>query len=131
MKYMLLMSATKADLRSFGTTLGPEDIRAHIRFMKDLNAELRASGELVDAQGLAPPDQTRLVRARAGGGPPVVTDGPFAEAKEFLAGYWLLDVASPERVYEIAARISAAPGRGGAPLNFAVEVSPVGVAPQV
>ena len=69
--------------------------------------------------------------ARAGGGPPLVTDGPFAEAKEFLAGYWVLDCKSPERVYEIAARISAAPGRGGAPMNFAVEVSPVGVAPDV
>jgi hypothetical protein len=131
MKYMLIMSATKANLQSFGTTLSPDDIRAHVRFMKALNVELKASGELVDAQGLAPPDQTRLVRARPGGGAPIVTDGPFAEAKEFLAGYWVLDVASPERVYEIAARISAAPGKNGAPLNFAVEVSPVGVAPEV
>jgi|SRR4051812_23224880 hypothetical protein len=130
MKYMLMMNATKANWSSFGT-LSPEDIRAHIRFMKDLNVELKASGELVDAQGLTGPDQTRLVRARAGGGAPIVTDGPFAESKEFLAGYWILDVKSPERVYEIAARISGAPGKDGAPMNFAVEVSPVGVAPEV
>jgi hypothetical protein len=130
MKYMLMMSATKAEWQSFGT-MTPDDIRTHIMFMHQLNADLKASGEMVDAQGLSPPNQTRLVRARAGGGPPLVTDGPFAEAKEFLAGYWVLDCKSPERVYEIAARISAAPGRGGAPMNFAVEVSPVGVAPDV
>jgi hypothetical protein len=129
MKYMLLMSATRADLQSFGTILGPDDIQAHVRFMKELNVELKASGELVDAQGLAGPEQAKLVRARAGGGPPAVTDGPFAEAKEFLAGYWLLDCKSPERVYEIAARISGAPGKGGVPMNFAVEVRPIGVAP--
>jgi hypothetical protein len=130
MKYMLLMSATKTDLQSFGTSLGPDDIRAHIKFMHELNAELRASGELVDAQGLTGPEETRLVRARAGGGAPVVTDGPFAEAKEFLAGYWLLDCKTVDRVYQIAARISGAPGRQGAPLNFPVEVRPVGVAPE-
>jgi hypothetical protein len=131
MKYMLMMNATKADLKSFGTTLGPDDIQAHIRFMIALNAELKASGELVDAQGLTGPEQAKVVRARDGGGPPAVTDGPFAEAKEFLAGYWLLDCKSPERVYEIAARISGAPGRGGVPLNFPVEVRPVGVKPEV
>ena len=128
MKYMLLMNSTKADWQTFGT-LSPADIQAHVRFMKELNKELKASGELVDAQGLTVPAETKLVRAGAGGGPPVVTDGPFPEAKEFLAGYWLLDCKSPERVYEIAARISGAPGRAETPLNFAVEVRPVGVAP--
>jgi hypothetical protein len=63
---------------------------------------------------------------RAGkNGMPAVTDGPFAEAKEFLAGYWIVDVESPERAYEIAAQGSAAPGTGGAPLNMPIEVRQV------
>src|SRR3954451_2295027 len=98
-KYMIVMQGTQSDMASFGT-LPPEDIRAHIRFMQDFNKELKASGELVDAQGLAPPQQAKLVRARAGG-PPAVTDGPFPEAKEFLAGYWLLECSSPERALEL------------------------------
>ena len=127
MKYMILMSTTQKDLQSFGT-MSPEDIHRHIQFMGNLNADLKARGELVDAQGLTGPDQAQLVTARTGGAP-VVTDGPFPEAKEFLAGYWLVDVSGPERIIELAAFISAAPGRGGAPLNFPVEVRAVGVAP--
>jgi len=130
MKYMLMMNSTKANWDSFATTLTHDEIMAHVTFMKKLNEELKASGELVDAQGLTGPEQTKVVRARAGG-PPVVTDGPFPEAKEFLAGYWILEVKSPERIMEIAAYISAAPGRGGAPLNIPVEVRPVGSAPPV
>src|SRR5262245_23547804 len=121
MKYMLLMQSTQSDWAKFGT-MPPEDIRAHIGFMIKLNAELKASGELVDAVGLAGPDQHKIVRARDGGGPPAVTDGPFPEAKEFLAGFWILECSSPERVIEIAARISAAPGRAGAPMHIPVEV---------
>ena len=79
--------------------------------MHAFNRQLIADGELVDAQGLAMPSEARVVRARADGSP-AVTDGPFAEAKEFLAGYWIVDVESPERRYEIAARASAAPGQG-------------------
>jgi hypothetical protein len=130
MKYMLMMNATKKDWGAFAT-MSPADITAHIQFMKDLNKDLAASGELVDAQGLTPPDQTQIVRAGKSGGAPVVTDGPFPEAKEFLAGYWILDVRSPERVYEIAARISSAPGREGAPLYIPVELRQVGEAPKV
>ena len=128
MKYMLLMQSTAANWKTFGT-LPPEDIRAHIKFMKNLNKDLQASGEFVDAQGLTP--ETKLVRARQGGGAPAVTDGPFPEAKEFLAGYWLLECRSPERAIEIAATISAAPGRGGEPMNFSVELRSVGIAPDV
>lgn len=128
MKYMLMMSGTRKDLQSFGT-LTPDDIRAHVGFMHKLNEELSASGELVDAQGLTGPEQAKVVRAGAGGGPAVVTDGPFPEAKEFLAGYWILECRSPERAVEIAARISAAPGRNGAPLGIPVELRPVGSAP--
>ena len=78
----------------------PEDLKAHIAFMMQFNKELRNAGELVAAEGLAMPGQAKLVRARADG-TPEVTDGPFAEAKEFLAGYWIVDVEAPERAYEI------------------------------
>ena len=130
MKYMLLMQGTQAEWASFGT-LPPEDIRAHVRFMEKLNEDLKASGELVDAVGLAGPEQAKIVRVKAGGGAPAITDGPFPESKEFLAGFWILDCRSPERVLEIATRISAAPGRDGVALNIPVEVRPVGVAPDV
>jgi hypothetical protein len=66
----------------------------------------------------------KIVQARKGG-TPFITDGPFAESKEFLAGYWLIDVASPERACEIAARLSALPGPGGTPANIPIEVRPV------
>jgi hypothetical protein len=128
MKYMLMMNATQADWAGFGA-MAPQDIRAHIAFMQQLNKELSAAGELVDAQGLTGPEQARVVRAR-GGEAPAVTDGPFLETKEFLAGYWVLDCRSYERVLEIAARISAAPGRAGVPLNIPVELRPIGSPPE-
>ena len=130
MRYMLMMHAPRGNGDWAVMNWKPEELKAHIEFMTTFNKALKASGQLVGAEGLAMPSDARIVRATSGAAP-AVTDGPYPEAKEFLAGYWLLDVASPERVYEIAARISGAPGRGGAPLNFAVEVSPVGVAPQV
>jgi hypothetical protein len=74
------------------------------------------------------PSQARVVRAGKNG-TPEVTDGPFAEAKEFLAGFWIVDVDSPERAYAIAGKASAAPGKGGAPLNMAIEVRQVLSAP--
>lgn len=128
MKYMVLMNATQSNWSSFGS-MSADDIRAHIDFMLKTNADLKASGELVDAQGLTGPEQAKLVSARTGG-PPVVTDGPFAEAKEFLAGFWIVNM-SPERVIEFAAHISSAPGVGGVPMNFPVEVRPIGEAPNV
>jgi hypothetical protein len=127
MKYMILMNTTQKNLQSF-SSMSPEDIQRHIQFMGNLIVDLKARGELVDAQRLTGPEQAKLVTARTGGAP-VVTDGPFPEAKEFLAGYWLVDVSGPERIIELAAFISASPGRGGAPLNFPVEVRAVGVAP--
>jgi len=128
MKYMILMQGTAGDFGSFGR-MAPADIARHIQFMNDLNAEWRASGELVDAQGLALPDQAKIVRATPGGAP-AVTDGPFAEAKEFLAGYWIVECASPGRAIELAARVSGAPGPGGEPLNFPVELRPIGSPPE-
>jgi hypothetical protein len=111
-------------------TWPPEDFKAHIGFMKRFSQELKESGELVAAEGLALPEQARVVRASKNGAPEV-TDGPFAEAKEFLAGYWIVDCESTERAYEIAARASAAPGKGGVPLNMPIEVRQVMSAPPV
>jgi hypothetical protein len=108
----------------------PEDLKAHIDFMDRFNKELAESGELAGAEGLTAPGEAKLVRATKGG-TPAVTDGPFPEAKEFLAGFWIVSVKSPERAYEIAARASAAPGPGGAPLNMPIEVREVGSAPEV
>ena len=95
--------------------------------MHGLNRDLRESGELVSAEGLSFPDQARLVRAGKDGVP--VTDGVFPESKEFLAGFWIIDVDTPERAYAIAARASAAPGPGGNPLNMPIEVRSVMSAP--
>jgi hypothetical protein len=121
MKYILMMNTMKA---GHGVPQWPgKDFQAHITFMKDLNKELRDSGELVSAEGLSFPDQARLVRAGKNGVP--ITDGVFPESKEFLAGFWIVDVDSPERAYAIAAKASAAPGPGGAPLNMPIEVRPV------
>jgi hypothetical protein len=129
-KYMLMMSAKRGKGDWEVMNWPPEDLKAHIGFMKRFGKELRESGELVAAEGLAAPEQARLVRAKKNGAPEV-TDGPFAEAKEFLAGYWIVDVERPERAYEIAARASAAPGPGGAPLNMPIEVREVMSAPPV
>jgi hypothetical protein len=127
-KFMLMMNAPRGTGDWGITQWPPEDFKAHINFMRRLNDELTRAGELVGAEGLTPPGQARIVRAGKGG-VPEVTDGPFAEAKEFLAGYWIVDVESPQRAYEIAARASAAPGPGGTPLNLPIEVREVMSAP--
>jgi hypothetical protein len=121
MKYMMMMNVPGGPYRIDGWTT--EDFEAHIAFMNRFGDELRESGELVAAEGLAGPDQATLVRADANGAP--VTDGVFPESKEFLAGFWIVDVESPERAHDLAARASAAPGPGGAPLNMAIEVRQV------
>ena len=131
MKYMMMMHAPKAGWKDAGIGTWPEaDIKAHIGFMLDFNKELRANGELVGAEGLAGPEDARIVRADKGGAPQI-SDGPFAEAKEFLAGYWIVDVDTTARAYELAARVSAAPGKGGAPINMPIEVRQVMSAPPV
>jgi hypothetical protein len=128
-KYMLMMHAPRAGWETAGIATWPmEDIRAHIGFMKTLATELKESGELVGAEGLASPEHARIVRAGRNGAPEV-TDGPFAEAKEFLAGYWIVDVETTDRAYTIAARASTAPGKGGAPLNMPIEVREVMAGP--
>lgn len=127
MKYMLMMHAPRGTGDWAVTDWSPEDLQAHMGFMHALNRDLTASGEWVDGQGLASPGEAKQVRAGTDGRP--VTDGPFPEAKEFLAGFWIVEVESPERAHEIAARASAAPGPGGAPLNMPIEVRQVMSAP--
>jgi hypothetical protein len=106
----------------------PEDIKAHIEFQQALNTELAELGELVDAQGLAGPEMARFV-VSDGMSAPVITDGPYPESKELLAGYRLVEVETADRAVEIAARASAAPGPDGVPIRQPIEVREVLSAP--
>lgn len=128
MKYILMMNTMKQGQACQGILSWPkQDIDAHIAFMMKLNQDLVSAGELVSAEGLTFPDQAKRVRAGNDGVP--ITDGVFPESKEFLAGYWIVDVPTPERAYAIAARASATPGQGGVPLNMWIEVRPIMSAP--
>lgn len=124
MRFMLMMHVPggHAEYQIDGWT--PEDFQAHIAFMHQYNSELQAAGEFAGAEGLAAPGAARIVRADENG-KPVVTDGPFTEAKEFLAGFWVVRVDTAERAYELAAKASTAPGPGGKPLNMSIEVRQV------
>ncbi len=122
MKYMLMMNAPGGGPYQI-TDWPRKDIQAHIAFMIGFSKQLSAAGELVAGEGLAGPDQAKLIRAGKDGIP--ITDGVFAETKEFLAGYWIVDVESAARAYAIAAQASAAPGPGGTPLNMPIEVREV------
>jgi hypothetical protein len=122
MKYILMMNCPKNGYESFGSW-PQKDLRAHIGFMMDLNKELKDAGLLVSAEGLASPTEAKVVRAGQDGAP--VTDGVFPESKEFLAGYWIVDVENAEQAYKVAPRASAAPGQGGAPMNMPIEVRQV------
>ncbi len=129
MKYMLLMNFAGGEgCDRPMNEWPPEDITAHIDFQHRLNDELIRSGELVDAQGLSGPDLAKIVVAD-GATAPIVTDGPFPEYKELLAGYRIVDVESEARAIEIAARMSAAPAIGGAPIKQPIEVRSVMGAP--
>ena len=128
MRYMLMMNAPHGTGDYQVTSWSPDDLQAHIAFMHSFNKALTESGELVGAEGLAAPGEAKIVRAGKSG-TPVVTDGPFPEAKEFLAGYWIVEVDRAERAYEIAARASTAPGPGGKPLILPIEVRQVMSAP--
>lgn len=127
MKFMLMMN-TPAGGEYQIMSWPKQAIEAHIAYMIELNKKLVAAGELVDAQGLTAPSQAKLVRAGKDGKP--ITDGVFPETKEFLAGFWLVDVPSAARAYEIAAEASQAPGVDGKPLYMSLEVRAVGVAPK-
>ncbi|HKO91137.1 MAG TPA: YciI family protein [Polyangiaceae bacterium] len=123
MKYILMMHAPRGtgdwDIFQWAS----KDIEAHIAYWNSLNQELRKAGELVSVEALAKPADAKTVRADPRGLP--LTDGVFPETKEFLAGYWIIDVANAERAYAIAARASAAPGPGGKPLHMPLEVRQV------
>lgn len=119
MKYILLMSGTKAGVDGYHTW-PKRDADVHMAVLQALNKELGETGELVAVQGLTTPADARVVRGEKDGMP--VTDGVFAESKEFLLGYWIVDVQTPERAYAIAGRVSAAPGPGGVPTNMPIEV---------
>lgn len=127
MKYMLLMTYGVIEGVPPITQWSPADISEHIAFQGRLGQELSERGEMVDGQGLAGPETAKIVVSD--GGAPVISDGPFPESKEFLAGYWMVDVESEARALEIAAQASAAPGPGGAPIRQPIEVRAVMDAP--
>ncbi len=104
-----------------------QEIDDHVQFMEDFADKLRERGEFVDGQALA--EEGAFVRYGGPGKPPV-TDGPFAETKDLIAGWMIIDVDSQERAYEAAAELSAAPGRGGEPIYEWLEVRPFFGQPQ-
>jgi hypothetical protein len=105
MKYILLMSGTRAGVEGYHAW-SKQDIEAHMAVLQRINKDLTESGEFVATQGLAEPKEAKVVRGEKNGVP--VTDGIFPESKEFLLGYWIVDVANAERAYAIAGKISAA-----------------------
>jgi hypothetical protein len=120
MKYMLMMNTPRDGYAKY-MSWPKEILAANMAFMAEFGKQLRAAGELVGAEGLATPTQAKLVRAGKDGKP--ITDGVFPESKEFLAGYWIVDVESPERAYQLAAELAGAPGVGDEP--FWIEVREV------
>jgi hypothetical protein len=126
MKFMVHMNVKGGPYQMAGWS--KPDVKAMMDFMHGVNAELKSKGQWVVGEGLVSPDQARLVRA-GDDGRPVVTDGPFAESKEFIAGFWIVDVKNADEVYALAAKISLCPGPGGKPLHMPLEVRAVGQGP--
>jgi len=122
MRFMLLMNVPSGGPYD-RTSWAPQDIQAHMAFMQTFARRLRDAGELVAAEALTAPEQAQHVRAGKHG--EALTDGVFPEAKEFLAGYWIVDVDSAERALALAAEVSAAPGPGRVPLRMVIEVRQV------
>jgi hypothetical protein len=122
MKYILMMNATKANFDVYAKW-SKEDLQRNVAFVRGFSKELKDSGVFVATEGLGWPNEAKIVRAGKDGEP--ITDGVFAESKEFLAGYSIIDVESPDQAYKIAARASAAPGPGGIPGSMPVEVRQV------
>ncbi|MFD7433459.1 YciI family protein [Streptomyces sp. NPDC059861] len=130
MKYLVMVLGTQADYEAMGGNAsedspawGEQDLQAMYAHMSALNDDLAETGELVDGQGLAEPARTRLVGLDADG-KTVITDGPYGETKEMLAGYWVLDCASLERVTEIAERVARCPQPPGVP-EYPVVIRPI------
>ena len=122
MKYILMMNGTNANFDE-NAKWSKKDLDANVAFMRAFSKQLKEEGVYVATEGLGWPDQAKLVCAGKDGGP--ITDGVFPESKEFLAGYWIVDVESPEQAYKIAARASMVPALGGAPRNMPIEVRQV------
>jgi hypothetical protein len=119
MKYILLMTGTRAGVDTY-SAWNKNDIDTHMAGLKGLVKDLRESGEYIADQGLTGPEDAKVVRGQTKGMP--ITDGIFPESKEFLLGYWIVDVSTPERAYAIAAQLSTMPGPGGMPTNMPIEV---------
>jgi hypothetical protein len=119
MKYILLMTGTKEGVDSY-KAWSEKDIQTHFAYLTSIRNDLTKSGEFVATEGLAMPHQAKVVRAGKDHTP--VTDGVFPEAKEFVLGYWIVDVDTAERAYEIAALFSTGPGPGGTQVNLPIEV---------
>jgi hypothetical protein len=120
-RYLLIVNYDPGNEPTPMSEWAPEDVKAHMDYYGAMLGALRESGELVDDQALTGPEHAKVVRSD-GVSPPVVTDGPYAEAKEVLAGFQLIDVESQARAIEIAALTSRVPGPGGVPIEQPVEV---------
>ncbi|TWD75259.1 hypothetical protein FB561_6697 [Kribbella amoyensis] len=120
-KFLLIVDYSPGAVETPMLEWDPADIKAHMDYYRDLNHQLTESGELLDVAALTWPDQMKKVTSD-GVTAPVVTDGPFPESKELLAGYQLVDVESEERALEIAALVSQVPGPGGVPLQQPITV---------
>jgi hypothetical protein len=107
MKFMLILNSPRDGYTQY-MNWPKKILEANFAFMESFSKKMAAAGELESGAGLAAPDQARKVRAGKDGKP--ITDGVFPESKEYLAGYWIIDVPSAERAYELAAEASTAPG---------------------
>jgi hypothetical protein len=107
MKFMLILNSPRDGYTQY-MNWPKKILEANFAFMESFSKKMASAGELVSAAGLAAPDQARKVRAGKDGKP--ITDGVFPESKEYLAGYWIIDVPSPDRAFELAAEASTAPG---------------------
>lgn len=130
MKYLVMVQGTQADyeaMRGKASADSPawseEELQTMFAYMGSINDDLAETGELVDGQGLAEPAQTRHVTL-GDDGKAVITDGPYGETKELLAGYWVLECESLERVTEIADRVARCPQPAGAP-DYPVVIRPI------
>ena len=124
MRYLLAVNFEGGVIQTPMEEWKPEEITAHLDYYKALYEQLVSSGELVDSQILTGPNLAKIVTSD-GLTAPVVTDGPFQEFKEWIAGYQIVDVESEARAIEIAARISAVPGPGGAATQQPIQVRQV------
>lgn len=130
MKYLVMVQGTQADYEGMRGKASPnapawseQELQAMYAYMGAINDDLAETGEIIDGQGLAEPARTRLVTL-GGDGRAVITDGPYSETKELMAGYWVLECESLERVTEIADRVTRCPGPEGL-TNYPVVIRPI------